>query len=102
MKMTKVLGEAISPFLCLFGMEHTKNYVNGSKHARTGRANFFHATTKNLAHAGNSKSVQPLQRLLKYSLLKLLLNLNVNLSHKKNRVNKLSTQPYRHSIASHV
>jgi hypothetical protein len=91
MKMPKVLVEAISPFLCLFRMEHTKNYVNGSKHARTGRANFFHTTTKNLAHAGNSKSVQPLQRLLKYSLLKLLLNLNnVNLSHKENQVNKLS------------
>jgi len=78
MKMPKMLVEAISPLLCLFRMEHTENYVNGSK-----RAIFFHATTKNLAHAGNSKSVQPLQRLLKYSLLKLLLNLNVNLSHKK-------------------
>jgi hypothetical protein len=81
--MPKVLVEAISQLLCLFCTEHTKNYINGSKHARTGRTIFFHVTTKKMAHASNSKSVQPLPRLLKYSLLKLLLNLNVNLCHRK-------------------
>jgi len=68
MKMPKVLVEAISPFLCLFHMEHTENYVNGSKHARTGGANFFHAL----------------------------------FSRCKGFLNKLSTQPYRYSVASHV